>query len=100
MAYNPETYWSRVGQEIEKRAGDNVIAGDNNPYYAYKRSKFLRRFLPPISSANTWRYERCAPTGRPAIPAQPPKENRTNKEYLLGCGERIQSCTHLHARHG
>jgi len=31
MTYNPETYWSReaygsrVGQEIEKRAGDNVV---------------------------------------------------------------------------
>ena len=48
MTYNPETYWSRVGQEIEKRAGDNVIAGDNNPYYVYKRSKFLRRFLDTI----------------------------------------------------
>jgi ubiquinone/menaquinone biosynthesis C-methylase UbiE len=48
MTYNPETYWSRVGQEIEKRAGDNVLAGDDNPYYAYKRSKFLRRFLDTI----------------------------------------------------
>jgi hypothetical protein len=44
MAYNPETYWSRVGQEIEKRAGDNVVAGDDNPYYRYKRSRFLCRF--------------------------------------------------------
>ena len=48
MAYNSETYWSRVGQEIEKRSGDNVIAGDDNPYYVYKRSKFLRRFLDTI----------------------------------------------------
>jgi SAM-dependent methyltransferase len=48
MTYNPESYWSRVGEEIEKRAGDNVIAGDDNPYHAYKRSKFLRRFLDTI----------------------------------------------------
>jgi SAM-dependent methyltransferase len=48
MTYNPETYWSRVGQEIEKRAGDNVIAGDDNPYYSYKRAKFLCRFLDTI----------------------------------------------------
>jgi SAM-dependent methyltransferase len=48
MIYNPETYWSRVGQEIEKRAGDNVIAGDDNPYFSYKRSKFLSQFLDTI----------------------------------------------------
>jgi SAM-dependent methyltransferase len=48
MTYNPESYWSRVGEEIEKRTGDNVVAGDDNPYYAYKRSKFLRRFLDTI----------------------------------------------------
>jgi SAM-dependent methyltransferase len=48
MTYNPETYWSRVGQEIEKRAGDNVIAGDDNPYYSYKRSRFLCQFLDTI----------------------------------------------------
>jgi ubiquinone/menaquinone biosynthesis C-methylase UbiE len=48
MTYNPETHWSYVGQEIEKRVGDNVIAGDDNPFFAYKRSKFLRRFLDTI----------------------------------------------------
>jgi SAM-dependent methyltransferase len=48
MSYNPESYWSRVGEEIEKRTDDNVLAGDDNPYYAYKRSKFLRRFLDTI----------------------------------------------------
>ena len=30
------------------RAGGNVLAGDDNSYYAYKRSKFLRRFLDTI----------------------------------------------------
>jgi ubiquinone/menaquinone biosynthesis C-methylase UbiE len=48
MTYNPETYWSHVAQEIQKRTRDNVIAGDDNPYYTYKRSKFLRRFLDTI----------------------------------------------------
>jgi SAM-dependent methyltransferase len=45
--YNPEDYWSRVAQEIEKR-GDNYIAGDDNPYYRYKRRKFLKEFLDTI----------------------------------------------------
>jgi SAM-dependent methyltransferase len=48
MTYDPETYWSRVGQEVQKRAGDSVTAGDDNPYYSYKRSKFLCRFLDTI----------------------------------------------------
>ena len=48
MTYNPEAYWSHVGQEIQKRTDGNAIAGDDNPYYTYKRSKFLRRFLDTI----------------------------------------------------
>ena len=45
--YDPEIYWSRVAQEIEKR-GDNYVAGDDNPYYRYKRRKFLKEFLDAI----------------------------------------------------
>jgi SAM-dependent methyltransferase len=47
MDYDPAIYWSRVAQEIEKR-GDNYIAGDDNPYYRYKRRKFLKEFLDTI----------------------------------------------------
>lgn len=40
--YHPESYWSEVAQRIKTRgAGDNVIAGDDEPYYRYKRKKFL-----------------------------------------------------------
>lgn len=40
--YHPETYWTEVGQRIAERAqGQNVIAGDDEPYYRYKRSEFL-----------------------------------------------------------
>ena len=40
--YNPETYWSNVGKIIEAREdGKNIIAGDDEPYYRYKRIKFL-----------------------------------------------------------
>jgi ubiquinone/menaquinone biosynthesis C-methylase UbiE len=45
--YDPEVYWSRVAQEIEKR-GESYIAGDDNPYYHYKRRKFLKEFLDTI----------------------------------------------------
>lgn len=41
--YHPETYWTEVGQRIAARAqGQNVIAGDDEPYYRYKRSEFLK----------------------------------------------------------
>lgn len=40
--YNPETYWSEVANRIKSRKGKNVIAGDDEPFYRYKRKKFLR----------------------------------------------------------
>jgi ubiquinone/menaquinone biosynthesis C-methylase UbiE len=45
--YTPEIYCSRVARQIQKR-GENYIAGDDHPYYRYKRLKFLRRFLDSI----------------------------------------------------
>jgi SAM-dependent methyltransferase len=42
--YNPEVYWSRVAQKIEKR-GASYIAGDDNAFYRYKRKKFVKAFL-------------------------------------------------------
>lgn len=40
-SYNPETYWSEVGQRIQERGDGNVVAGDDTPYYRYKRLRFL-----------------------------------------------------------
>lgn len=40
--YRPEPYWSAVAQRIGARTGPNVIAGDDEPYYRYKRHRFLR----------------------------------------------------------
>ena len=40
--YHPEKYWSEVGERIESREdAHNVIAGDDEPFYRYKREKFL-----------------------------------------------------------
>jgi SAM-dependent methyltransferase len=44
-SYHAETHWSRVGREIAQRQGPNFVAGDDHPYYRYKRAKFLERFL-------------------------------------------------------
>src|SRR5215510_80959 len=45
MSYNIESYWSRVAGEIGNRRTGNYVAGDDDPYYRYKRAKFLRCFF-------------------------------------------------------
>lgn len=39
--YHPEPYWSDVAKRILDREDNNVIAGDDEPYYRYKRHRFL-----------------------------------------------------------
>ena len=43
--YHPEPYWSKVAKRVASRAGVNVIAGDDEPYYVYKREQTLRSLL-------------------------------------------------------
>ncbi len=40
--YHPEPYWSEVAKRIKSRKGENVIAGDDEPFYRYKRKQFLQ----------------------------------------------------------
>ena len=40
--YNPESYWDQVAHEIGSRRELKLIAGDDEPYYRYKRAKFLQ----------------------------------------------------------
>lgn len=47
QTYDPQSYWSRVGQDVQQR-GKSYMAGDDNPFYRYKRDKFLKRFLDSI----------------------------------------------------
>jgi ubiquinone/menaquinone biosynthesis C-methylase UbiE len=46
--YDPESYWSRVGQEIKNRGYESYLAGDDNPYLRHKRNKFIKLFLNTI----------------------------------------------------
>lgn len=39
--YQSEPYWSEVAKRIKSRKGENIIAGDDEPFYRYKRKKFL-----------------------------------------------------------
>ena len=43
--YDVESYWSRVATEIMQRGHESVVAGDDNPFFNYKRKKFLKKFL-------------------------------------------------------
>ena len=40
-SYHPESYWSDVAKRIKSREGRNVVAGDDEPFYRYKRMRFL-----------------------------------------------------------
>lgn len=42
--YHPEKYWNEVSTTIKKRKGNDLIAGDDEPYYVYKRQKLLQMF--------------------------------------------------------
>ncbi len=39
--YHPEPYWSTVAERIGARQAGNLVAGDDEPYYRYKRERFL-----------------------------------------------------------
>lgn len=39
--YNPETYWDKVAGNVALRNDLKIIAGDDEPYYRYKRKCFL-----------------------------------------------------------
>lgn len=41
-SYHPESYWTQVADRIDSRQGANVIAGDDEPFYRYKRQQFLK----------------------------------------------------------
>jgi ubiquinone/menaquinone biosynthesis C-methylase UbiE len=43
-SYHPEKYWSEVAEKIGSREQGNVIAGDDEPYYRYKRDRFIELF--------------------------------------------------------
>src|SRR5258705_9731929 len=40
--YIPEKYWDAVAVELSQRKENNFLAGDDDPFYTYKRKKFLR----------------------------------------------------------
>ena len=56
--YHPESYWSEVAERIGARTKGNILAGDDSPYYRYKR----RRFLQMLNSLN-FKYRKVLEVG-------------------------------------
>jgi SAM-dependent methyltransferase len=46
--YQMEQHWSNVGERVDDRAGENLLAGDDSPYYRYKADLFSQKFRPLI----------------------------------------------------
>lgn len=61
--YHPEKYWSEVANLIRGREESNVIAGDDEPYYRYKRNEFLRILKEVDFSDKTVLEVGCGPGG-------------------------------------
>lgn len=45
MGYHPRTYWTEVAERIQARGLRNLVAGDDTPFYRYKRARFLEEFM-------------------------------------------------------
>ncbi len=43
--YNVEEYWSDVAKRMDVRKKNRLVAGDSEPFYEYKREKFLKMLL-------------------------------------------------------
>jgi SAM-dependent methyltransferase len=61
--YRPAEYWNAVAVAIQQRHGKNIVAGDDDPYYLYKRKKFLRLLHElPLQNRNVLEIG-CGPGG-------------------------------------
>jgi ubiquinone/menaquinone biosynthesis C-methylase UbiE len=43
-SYNLPEYWNEVAENIRRRGSESIIAGDDEPFYRYKRAAFLKYF--------------------------------------------------------
>lgn len=79
-SYSPEEYWSTVGERIEERTeNENFIAGDDEPYYRYKRNEFLKLLNKINFKSKSVLEVGCGPGG--------------NLKYLLDSGaSRLSGC--------
>ena len=77
---DPAGHWSGVGQRIRQRTAGREIAGDDSPYFRYKRSLFVGKLLPrmPIEGHSVLEVG-CGPGGNLR------EVSRRNPARLVGC---------------
>ncbi|HLN04872.1 MAG TPA: methyltransferase domain-containing protein [Acidimicrobiales bacterium] len=52
MGYSPRQYWEGVGERLGERSENRLLAGEESPFYAVKRSMFLEKLLLPAIGAS------------------------------------------------
>lgn len=62
-AYDPESYWDMVAESIKERKDIQIIAGDDEPYYRYKRKQFLKLLARHDFANKTVLEVGCGPGG-------------------------------------
>jgi UDP-N-acetylglucosamine transferase subunit ALG13/SAM-dependent methyltransferase len=66
--YDPQAYWTDVAASIAQRGGADATAGDDTPFYRYKRDRFVERFLRTLPVASRRVLEvGCGPGGNLAV---------------------------------
>jgi ubiquinone/menaquinone biosynthesis C-methylase UbiE len=61
--YHTEEYWSDLALQINSRSGTNLIAGDDEPYYRYKRAKFIKMLRQSFFTGKKVLEIGCGPGG-------------------------------------
>ena len=65
--YEPRRFWSDVASEIGRRGAGGCLAGDDTPFFAYKRQRFLTQFLQSLPARGNAVLEvGCGPGGNVA----------------------------------
>lgn len=79
-AYDPRGYWSYVAREIASRSAQNVVAGDDTPFYRYQRDVFVKCLLTSMSVKGQSVLEvGCGPGGNLS------ELVKNNPSRLVGC---------------
>lgn len=79
MKYSPRPYWTEVAEKIHARGLRNFLAGDDTPFYRYKRSRFLEEFRKINFRDKSVLEVGCGPGGNLEV------IHSANPKRLVGC---------------
>jgi len=79
MEYNPRTYWTEVADRIQARGLRSLVAGDDTPFYRYKRARFLEEFTKIAFRDKSVLEVGCGPGGNLEV------VHNASPKRLIGC---------------